>query len=73
MRLWPEVKREAACDHPRLPNCPFPLATISPLSMSVSLFLFCKEVHLRHFSLEMLYFKWITNKDLEPKTLLYLK
>ena len=55
MRLWPEVKREAACDHPRLPNCPFPLATISPLSMSVSLFLFCKEVHLYHFFLDSIY------------------
>ena len=32
-----------------MPPCPSPLVTVSLFSMSVSLFLFCKEVHLFHF------------------------
>ena len=34
--------------NPSLPHAPSPLATTSPFSMSVSLFLFCRWVHLCH-------------------------
>lgn len=37
---------------PRLPSCPFLLATVSSLSMSVSLLPFCKSVHSCHVFLE---------------------
>ena len=42
-------------DLPKLPNYPFPRCNVSSFSKSVSLFLFCKQVHLYPFFLDSTY------------------
>ena len=46
------LKKQCVQDHPKLPNCPFPAATIRLLVKSVLLFLFYKLFHLCHFLLD---------------------
>ena len=47
----------SVCDPPQLPNYPFPSATKTLFSESVSLYLFCKLVHFYPFCLDSTY-KW---------------
>ena len=53
---WLSTLNIAVCTWlPNVPNHPFPLATMSSFSKSVSLFLFCKYVLLYHFFLDSTY------------------